>query len=105
MPAALNVENFDLDTLYRLILDRQKNPRPESYTNFLLTAGTDEISKKVGEEAIEIILAVKGQGRQRIIEEIADLTYHLLALMVDQGVAPGDILHELAARHSSTADE
>jgi phosphoribosyl-ATP pyrophosphohydrolase len=105
MPAVSSYENFDLDALYHLILDRQKNPRPGSYTNFLLTAGTDEISKKVGEEAIEIILAVKGQGRQRIIEEIADLTYHLLTLMVEQGLTPDDIMHELSARHSSTADE
>lgn len=105
MASAASFDDFDLKTLYSLILDRQKNPRTGSYTNYLLAAGTDEISKKIGEEAIEVILAVKGQGRERLIEEIADLTYHLLTLLVDQGLSPGDIQRELAARHFRTSDE
>jgi phosphoribosyl-ATP pyrophosphohydrolase len=99
-----NPKPFDIDILYGLILDRQIHPRDGSYTNFLLHAGTDEIAKKIGEEAIEVILAVKGQGRQRLIEEIADLIYHLLTLMVDQGLSLADIQHELSDRHFRKSD-
>ena len=67
-----------LHTLFQTIQDRKANPKPGSYTNQLFSAGEDEIVKKVGEEAVEIILAAKGQGDQRLIEESADLIYHLL---------------------------
>ncbi len=92
-------ENFRLQELYDVICDRYKNPKPGSYTTSLFTAGEDEILKKVGEEAIEVILAAKAQGNQRIIEEAADLTYHVLVLLVGKGLTPADILAELARRH------
>jgi phosphoribosyl-ATP pyrophosphohydrolase len=52
-----------------------------------MAAGEDEIVKKVGEEAVEVILAAKGQGDQRLVEEVADLTYHLLVLLHSQAPA------------------
>jgi len=85
--------------LYETILDRKQNPTSASYTVRLFDAGQDEICKKVGEEAIEVIIAAKGQGKQRIIEEISDLTYHLLVLMVENQVTPNEILGELEQRH------
>jgi len=85
--------------LYETILDRKQNPTAASYTAQLFDAGQDEICKKVGEEAIEVIIAAKGQGKQRIIEEISDLTYHVLVLMVQNQVTPNDILGELEQRH------
>ena len=91
---------FNLESLYQTLLDRQRNPKPGSYTNQLLTQGEDEIVKKIGEEAVEIILAAKGQGNPRLVEEIADLTYHTLVLMVLRGLAPNDILAELDRRHA-----
>ena len=91
---------FTLESLYQTLLDRQRNPKPGSYTNQLLTQGEDEIVKKIGEEAVEIILAAKSQGNPRLIEEIADLTYHTLVLLVLRGLAPNDILAELARRHA-----
>ena len=54
----------------------------ESYTARLLAAGEDEIVKKIGEEAVEVILAAKGQGDGRVVEEAADLVYHLLVLLL-----------------------
>ena len=92
--------DFSLDTLFRALLDRQQNPRPGSYTNQLLSQGEDEIVKKIGEEAVEIILAAKGQGDQRLIEEVSDLTYHTLVLLVSRGLKPDDIIAELARRHA-----
>ncbi len=87
-----------LDTVFATILDRQANPRPGSYTNHLLEAGEDEILKKVGEEAMEVILAAKGQGDGRLIAEIADLSYHLLVLLAARGLSPADVGAELARR-------
>lgn len=90
---------FSLQTLYGLLKDRQDHPKAGSYTNQLLAQGEDEMVKKIGEEAVEIILAAKGQGDQRLIEEIADLAYHTLVLLVARGLSPDDILAVLERRH------
>ena len=87
-----------LSTLWSTLQERRDNPRPGSYTAELLKAGEDEIVKKIGEEAIEVILAAKGQGNQRLVEEAADLTYHLLVLLLAKGLTWEDVLEELAAR-------
>ena len=88
-----------IDTLFATIQDRKSNPQPGSYTNSLFAAGEDEIVKKVGEEAVEIILAVKGQGQQRIIEETTDLVYHLLVMLAAQDLTWDDVRGELEKRH------
>jgi phosphoribosyl-ATP pyrophosphohydrolase len=88
-----------LNDLYATILDRQANPKPDSYTTSLFAAGADEIVKKVGEEAIEVILAATTQSDQRVIEESADLLYHLWVLLALRGVTPAQVEAELEARH------
>lgn len=88
-----------LHTLFQTIQDRKKNPKAGSYTNTLFEMGEDEIIKKVGEEAVEIILAAKGQGDQRLIEESADLMYHLLVLLAHKGLTLEDVERELERRH------
>ncbi len=90
---------MNLDDLYKIICDRRDHPSARSYTTSLFTQGEDEIIKKVGEEAIEIILAAKGQTNQRLTEEVADLAYHLLVLLAAKGVKPEDIRVELEKRH------
>lgn len=85
--------------VFAQIEDRKAHPRAGSYTNHLLDAGEDEIVKKIGEEAIEVVLAVKGQGDRRVIEELADLTYHCLVLLAQRGLTPGDVAAELERRH------
>jgi phosphoribosyl-ATP pyrophosphohydrolase len=87
-----------LNELFETILDRQTNPSPGSYTAKLLAAGEDEILKKVGEEAMEVILAAKGQGDERVISEVADLFYHLLVLLAAHGLTLADIEAELVRR-------
>ena len=84
--------------LFKTLQDRKIHPQIGSYTNELLVAGEDEIVKKIGEEAIELILAAKGQGDQRLVEETADLLYHVLVLLVSRDLTWDDILSELAAR-------
>jgi phosphoribosyl-ATP pyrophosphohydrolase len=116
-----------LDTLFATILDRQSNPSTGSgqapstssgqalrqrtvgprsgqapstgsYTARLLSAGEDEVLKKVGEEAMEVILAAKGQGDARVISEVADLFYHLLVLLAARGLTLADVEAELVRR-------
>jgi len=88
-----------LNKLYRIVQDRKENPREGSYTNQLLEAGYQRIAQKVGEEAIEVIIAAGKQGRQRVIEESADLLYHFLVLLVEQGIDLKEVEAELASRH------
>ena len=90
-----------LHELFEIILDRQRNPRAGSYTNKLLGGDLDLVLQKVGEESVEVILAAKGQGNQRLVEEISDLFYHTLVLMVRQGVSLDEVENELRHRHLS----
>ena len=92
-------DDMTLNELYEIIGDRRDHPTPGSYTAKLFSQGQDEIIKKVGEEAIEVVLAAKGQGKQRLIEEVADLTYHVLVLLAASQVTPADIASELEKRH------
>ncbi|MCG6550761.1 MAG: phosphoribosyl-ATP diphosphatase [Candidatus Magnetominusculus sp. LBB02] len=91
-------DSFTIEDLYRLIRKRKENPSTNSYTCALFCAGRDEILKKLGEEAIEVIIAANGQGRERLTEELADLCYHALVLMASQDISPDDILTELKKR-------
>jgi phosphoribosyl-ATP pyrophosphohydrolase len=88
-----------LDRLSQIIQDRKANPSPGSYTARLLAAGEDEIVKKIGEEAVEVIVAVKGQGNERVVEEVADLFYHTLVLLAARGLTLADVEAELERRH------
>ncbi len=90
--------NDIIDELVNVLEDRKANPHPNSYTSQLLTAGEDEIVRKIGEEAVEVILATKGQGNQRIIEETADLIYHTLVLLVSRDLTWNDVQNELRKR-------
>jgi len=87
-----------LDRLFAVIESRKENPPPGSYTARLFAAGEDEIVKKVGEEAVEVILAAKGQGDQRLIEELADLVYHSLVLLAARGLTLEELEAELRRR-------
>ena len=92
-----------LDQLFELVRSRRENAPAGSYTARLFAAGEDEMVKKVGEEAIEVVLAVKGQGNQRVVEEMADLYYHSLVLLAARGLSLADVEAELERRHSGRA--
>ncbi len=84
--------------LYDTIVNRIKQKSEKSYTYSLHKAGLEEILKKIGEEAIEIILAAKHQARERTVSEISDLLYHLFVLMAEKKINPQDIYRELESR-------
>lgn len=87
-----------LEEVYKVILDRRANPKEGSYTNYLFDKGIDKICKKVGEEAAEVIIAAKNNAGSEIRYEVSDLLYHVMVLMVDQGVTWEEIFGELAGR-------
>ena len=83
------------------IIETRKTAAPESsYTARLFADGEDAILKKIGEEAMEVILAAKGQGNTRLVEETADLLYHTLVLLSARGLTLQDIEAELRKRHN-----
>lgn len=92
-------EKFEIfEEVYNVILDRKTNPKEGSYTNYLFDKGLDKILKKVGEEASEVIIGAKNEAKDEIQYEIADLMYHLMVLMVHQGLTWEDICKELEKR-------
>jgi phosphoribosyl-ATP pyrophosphohydrolase len=88
-----------LNDLYATILDRKQNPKPGSYTNSLFDDGLPRMAQKVGEEGTEVVVAALSQDNARLVEEIADLTYHVLVLMAAKGLSPQDVMGELTRRH------
>lgn len=89
------------EQLYQVILDRKRAPRRDSYVSALLSAGKDAVLKKIGEEAAETIIAAKGGKRDEIVHELADLWFHCLVLMAEEGITPADISGELEERHKA----
>lgn len=90
---------MSIQWLFEIIEDRKQNPIEKSYTSSLFAEGLSRIAQKVGEEGTEVVVAALAQDDQRLIEEIADLTYHSLVLLSARGLTPNHILAELRKRH------
>jgi phosphoribosyl-ATP pyrophosphohydrolase len=89
------------DILNRLAetLEARKHADPQSsYVAKLYAKGLDSILKKIGEESAEAIIAAKGGDKSQVVYEVADLWFHTLVLLAQQGLHPDDILNELARR-------
>ncbi len=93
------LHEFSLDALMKLIEGRKTEKKEGSYTTYLFEKGLDKILKKVGEESTEVIIAAKDRDKKETIYEIADLTYHVMVLMIEAGISIEDIHRELASRH------
>ena len=82
-----------------LVLEQRKQEAPDkSYVASLYNKGLDSILKKIGEEATETVIAAKDGDKSQIIYETADLWFHCLVMLADQGLGPDDVLQELARR-------
>jgi len=90
---------MSIQWLFDVIEDRKNNPTEKSYTTSLLNEGLPKIAQKVGEEGTEVVVAALAQEDQRLIEEVADLTYHTLVLLSARGLTPAAVLAELEKRH------
>ena len=89
------------DTLNRLsaVLEERKSAAPDSsYVAKLYSKGLDAILKKIGEEATETVMAAKDGEAEKIIYEVADLWFHTLVLLKQQGLEPQQVLDELERR-------
>lgn len=91
--------DFTMDALMELIRGRKTNPQEGSYTTYLFRKGLDKILKKIGEESTEVIIAAKENDPKETIYEISDLVYHVMVMMIEQGISLEDIRRELASRH------
>lgn len=87
-----------LAALYATVENRRDNPKEGSYTCYLLDKGIDKILKKVGEECSETIIAAKNGVNSETVYETADLIYHLMVMLVQQGIPLDDVLAELDRR-------
>jgi len=90
---------MSIQWLFDVIEDRKKNPNEKSYTASLFKDGLPKIAQKVGEEGTEVVVAALAQDDQRLIEEVADLTFHTLVLLSARGLSSADVLSELEKRH------
>ena len=91
--------DFTMDALMELIRGRKTNPQEGSYTTYMFQKGLDKILKKIGEESTEVIIAAKDNDPKETIYEISDLVYHVMVMMIQQGISLEDIRRELASRH------
>ena len=91
-----------IDRLFETVASRKGGDAAESYTAKLFARGTDKIAQKLGEEAVETVIAAVTKDRVGMIGESADLIYHLLVLWADAGIRPEDVLAELERREGTS---
>ena len=85
--------------LQRIVGEYKKNPEDGAYTSFLFAKGVDRIAKKVGEEAVEFVIASKNAEKEGVINEAADLLYHTMVLLSAKGVKLSEVCAELCKRN------
>ncbi len=85
--------------LQRIVAEVKANPEEGAYTSFLFTRGVDRIGKKVGEEAVELVIAAKNTEKVGVINEAADLLYHVMVLLNAKDVKISEVCSELCKRN------
>jgi phosphoribosyl-ATP pyrophosphohydrolase len=91
-----------LDDLFAVIAGRRGADPDSSYTARLFAKGRPKIAQKVGEEAVETVIAAMGGERAAVISESADLIYHLMVLWAECGLAPDEVWAELKRREGTS---
>ena len=94
-----------LETLFDLVKRRKLEMPTNSYTSNLFLQGSDRIIQKVGEEAVETVIAAKNRNKEEIINETADLLFHLIVMLVDQNIELMNVIDNLLKRHNKTAEK
>ncbi len=87
-----------LEKVFQTLTDRKKNPKEGSYTSALFKGGIDRIARKITEEAGETVIAAKNLNTQELVSETADLWFHCIVMLAEQGVSLADIDRELEKR-------
>jgi phosphoribosyl-ATP pyrophosphohydrolase len=96
MPASV------LDRVFQTILSRRGGDPEKSYTAALFSRGHAHVARKVGEEAMETVIAAVEEDHSAIVSESADLMFHLLVLLADHGLRPEDVFAELERREGTS---
>ena len=91
-----------IERIYQIILQRKAAPSPDSYVCRLLEKGEDKILQKVGEEAVEVLLAGKGSDDDALVYELADLVFHSLVLLGARDISPARVAAELERRFGTS---
>ena len=99
------MSDFTLDTLERIVAERARSGDPDSWTAKLFASGMDRAAKKLGEEAVEAVIAAVEGDKAGLVGETADVLYHLVVLLEASGVSLDDVLAELAGRTARTGLE
>lgn len=92
------MQNEILKGLYEVVINRKVNPEEGSYTCYLFEKGMDKILKKCGEENAEMIIAAKNNDKDELANEMCDLIYHMLVLMVESDVELDTVMDILDKR-------
>lgn len=90
-----------IEELFAIIQTRKKVLPTDSYVSSLFKQGTNAISQKVGEEAVEVIIAATSENKKRVVEETADLWFHTLIMLANCNISVSEILQELEKRHAA----
>ena len=92
-----------LATLSQTIRERKTDPRPESYTRQLLASGVDRLAQKVGEEAVEVVIEAKNGNDRKLLDESADLLFHLMVLLESRNLSLADVADTLMRRAETSS--
>ena len=91
-----------LEDLETIVIDRLKDPTEDSYTARLAKTGTKRIAQKVGEEGVELALAAAAGDKEEVVDEAADLLYHVIVLLAVRDLGLKDVCDRLRTRHSGS---
>jgi len=91
-----------IERLFAVIAARKGAPASASYTASLLAKGADDVARKMGEEAVETMIAAAREDKAATVRESADLIYHLLVLWARLGIAPDEVGAELKRREGTS---
>jgi len=101
---AIVVDAKMLERLFEVIKERIRNPTEKSYVSRLTAKGEDAVLQKIGEEAVEIVLAAKEDNTKEITHEAADVLFHIMVLFAKKGIDLSSIFEELERRHKNKTE-
>jgi len=102
---ALEVDAKIIERIFEVVKERIRNPTQKSYVSRLTAKGEDAVLQKIGEEAVEIVLAAKEDNPKEITHEAADVLFHILVLFAQKGIKLSSIFEELERRHKKKTEE
>lgn len=92
-----------LDEVFKIVQERIEKPKDDSYVSGLVKQGDDAVIRKVGEEAVELILAAKNQAKEEIVNEATDLIFHIFILLARKGIKLEEIYATLESRRKKAS--